>query len=238
MSEVWPIVDAVVLHPHEVDEAVAGHVGQHEGVVAVGEQEDGAVGFAGVVGDAFGGEPAVAAVRPEHEQAGGRREEQVGPAVSVDVDAAGAVGGVPDVGDLAERLEPVPVAVAGPRPRARLAWGAQDDLQAAVAVKVLELGVRQRHAGSVGQRHPRAEQAIPFVAFVPPRAAGFGEEAGQALAVEVDPLGAGEVEALGEVGGAPDQSRRRSDARVFRRWNDKPTLPTPTRLRTRHDKGP
>jgi hypothetical protein len=79
--------------------------------------------------DPLGGEPAVATVRPEHEQAGRSREEQVGAAVSVDVAAAGAVGRVPDVGDLVERLEPVSVAVAGPRPRARLAWGAQEDLQ-------------------------------------------------------------------------------------------------------------
>ena len=190
MAEVGPVADVAVADPHEVGAPVAGHVGEVDALLAVGEHH------------ARAGDPPRCAETALGERlvpgdGAVRGQQRVGVPVAVEVDEA-QVGVVPaDRRELLERAERLPVAVVGALVEARARAVVAHEVEPAVAVEVDEAAARERRLAR--HRLERTEPGVAEVALVEPGARLFGEHAGEAFAVEVDPAVGRPVDARGEV---------------------------------------
>ena len=189
-ADVRPVADLAVAHADQVRQAVAGHVGEIDGLLGVGEHQPWPLFLAPwVVGAPCGAEALVAerGIPGERVVAG---DQHVGEAVPVEIHQA-QVGIVPgDAGLRPERAERPPAALARALVDAGHRPAELGQVQVAVAGQIEQfLAVpRARHRGLVRQRAFRREPPVAEVGLVEPGAALPGKDAGQPHAVQVHPL--------------------------------------------------
>ena len=202
-AEVGPVADLAVAHSDQVGEAVAGHVRQVDGLLRIGEHQPRAPLLAPWIGGE-GPPPVTEAVKTEGGVPGEgvvAGDQHVGEAVSVEVDHA-QVRVVPgDVRAGLERAERLPAAGFRPAVATRHRAAELGQVQMPVAGQVEQLLPRLApgRRGLGGEHLRRREPAPAEVVLVVPGTALPGQDAGQALPVQVHPLVVRAVHADGQV---------------------------------------
>jgi hypothetical protein len=201
VAEVGPVANLPVADAGDVDEAVARHIGEVDGLAGVGKDERRALLLVERFGCGEGGAETVLGERGVPGEDLLLADHDVGVAVPVEIDEA-------EVG-----IAPIDLRLGAEGPEARPAvlevsfvetgdrLGQEHQVLAPVSGEVEELGAASRphERGDGGHDSRRPEPASAQVALVEPGAFDLGEDAGDALAVQVRPLIAALVDSSGEV---------------------------------------
>ncbi|RAO11355.1 hypothetical protein GUI43_03272 [Micromonospora noduli] len=190
VADVGPVADGSVADPDQVGEPVAGHVGEEDALPVIRAQQPRPTVLVG--GPECGSRRAVPRlgqrlVPGQHCVTG---DQQVGPAVSGEVQQQQVGAGPVDGGQLAKRLEAGPAGVVGAADETRRYGAELDQLDPPVTVHVDQL---LASAGQVGQRRhcgQRGDRADPAGAEVRPVVEGTlvpGQHPGEPFPVQVHP---------------------------------------------------
>ena len=201
VAEIGPVANLAVADAHNIGQPVAGHVGEIDGLLRVGEDHPRAFFF--VVGGRnapFRTEALVEKRRMPAER-DFLSHQNVGDSIAGYVDEF-QIGIVPvERRERFEEAELRPSFAGCALVKTAGFWGEFDHVHLAVAGDVHELLARrgQRRGGRAIQEFGRSETASAEIALVVPAAAMIGKDAGDTFAIEVDPAVIRAVDTLREV---------------------------------------